>query len=197
MVKHNVLEFARSLILSAGLAVVAAAAGCGNSNTQADMGNSCATYCTSIMANCAGVNQQYTDTASCLGACAAFPPGTSADKSGNTLGCRIYHAGAAATDATTHCPHAGPGGASVCGTNCEGFCAIAQRTCTGSNVQFQDAAACQTACAAFATTPAYNTAQTSGNSFACRLYHAQVAAASSANANTHCPHIPAASPVCK
>jgi hypothetical protein len=36
--------------------------------------------------------------------------------SGNTLGCRIYHGGAPAVmDAATHCPHAGPSGAGVCG----------------------------------------------------------------------------------
>jgi hypothetical protein len=35
---------------------------------------------------------------------------------GNTLECRIYHAGVAAGDAAFHCPHAGPTGAEVCGT---------------------------------------------------------------------------------
>jgi len=34
--------------------------------------------------------------------------GTSADTTGNTIGCHLYHANAAAgTGAMTHCPHAG------------------------------------------------------------------------------------------
>jgi hypothetical protein len=34
--------------------------------------------------------------------------------SGNDLSCRIYHATAASTDATTHCPHTGSDGGGVC-----------------------------------------------------------------------------------
>src|SRR5258708_33128301 len=59
-------------------------------------GPDCTTYCNTIMANCksttgaSGIpvgNQQYTDTQNCLNSCKAIPPGTSADTSGNTLGC--------------------------------------------------------------------------------------------------------------
>ena len=57
---------------------------------------SCATYCADIMANCTGTNQQYINLASCTRSCPGFPVGTSADTSGNTLGCRAYHATAAA-----------------------------------------------------------------------------------------------------
>lgn len=83
---------------------------------------SCAAYCATIGANCAGADAQYGNNDTCLATCAAFPPGTLADVSGNTLGCRNYHAGAAAQDASTHCVHAGPGGDGICGGNCESFC---------------------------------------------------------------------------
>jgi len=52
-------------------------------------------------------------------ACAAMSnSGSQGDTSGNTVQCRIYHAGVAgnpSTNAVTHCPHAGPNGAGVCG----------------------------------------------------------------------------------
>src|SRR5262245_21435906 len=95
-------------------------AGCGNSVSTADMsqGLTCTAYCSRIMTNCAGANHQYTSMTTCLNSCAAYPPGVDSDKSGNTLGCRIYHAGAAGMDPTTHCRHAGPGGDTQCGDNC-------------------------------------------------------------------------------
>jgi hypothetical protein len=58
--------------------------------------------------------------------CGAWPVGTDNDTSGNTLGCRAYHAGAVALlGSTDHCYHAGITGAdiktnaSVCGSQCE------------------------------------------------------------------------------
>src|SRR5262245_39850472 len=58
----------------------------------------CATYCTTITANCTGTDAQYTDAADCMTQCTAagWAAGTAADAMGNTLGCRIYHATAAA-----------------------------------------------------------------------------------------------------
>src|SRR4051812_38483230 len=69
----------------------------------------CPTYCTEIQANCTGANAQYADREHCIAACASFPVGTSkvTDMSGNTLGCRIYHAGGPSmTTPATHCAHA-------------------------------------------------------------------------------------------
>ena len=71
----------------------------------------CPTYCNEIQTNCTGANAQYPDAAHCTATCAKFPPGALADMANNTLGCRIYHAGAPSmSNATLHCPHAGPGG---------------------------------------------------------------------------------------
>lgn len=69
---------------------------------------SCTDYCTTFLANCAtDPSNTYTDQADCEAVCAGFECGTSADVTGDTLGCRIYHAGAAASDPAVHCPHAG------------------------------------------------------------------------------------------
>ena len=84
----------------------------------------CSTYCTEIQNNCTGASLQYASTAECMAACASFPVGTSmvTDMTGNTLGCRIYHAGdPAKMAAATHCPHAGPGGDAISSAT-GGFC---------------------------------------------------------------------------
>jgi hypothetical protein len=153
----------------------------------------CAEYCGLIQAACTGANGQYASEAICLASCEAFDVGTAADTSGNTLGCRIYHATAAAGGPDVHCTHAGPGGDGACGNNCEGFCAIAQDACTGDNAQYADEAACLAECSGFPADTKYNTNQTAGDSLACRLYHLTVAATDPA---VHCSHIVADSPTC-
>jgi hypothetical protein len=159
------------------------------------------------MANCTAANAQYSSMDACMGTCKGFTAvGTLADKSGDTLGCRLYHGGAPAmATPATHCPHAGPTGgdmdpkgtAGVCGEPCTAFCSIAMAVCTQANKQFADTATCLTACQTFkADTAAYSTADTTKNDMGCRFYHLTVASSSAANATTHCPHIVAASPVC-
>jgi hypothetical protein len=171
-------------------------------------------YCTDIIAHCTGANAQYPTTTAmdqCLGTAASFPVGKTGETSGNTLGCRAYHAGAPAmTDPATHCIHAGPGGdqvtsaAGTCGDACTSFCNLEIKTCgsldaplTGITAQYQNQAACMTACGTFNKTAKYvlNSTQAapSGNSLACRLYHATNAAyytkiGDVAKANTHCGH---------
>jgi hypothetical protein len=156
---------------------------------------SCADYCETIAANCSGSDGQYFEgvddgMTACMTACAAFPAGAAADQFGNTLGCRSYHAGAAGQDPAVHCEHAGPGGAGVCGTDCDGFCAIALEVCAAV---YADEAACLSECAQFTDDVAYNTTVIAGDSLACRLYHLTAAAVDPA---THCPHITANSPPC-
>jgi hypothetical protein len=149
---------------------------------------SCTDYCTTIAANCAAANLMYASTGECMATCGRFTPGTVGMMSGNTAGCRLYHAGAAAGsvgNANTHCRHGGPGGDGLCGSNCEGFCTIVLGSCTAKFEQYGgNMSTCMTACAGFATTPPY-VANATGNTFACRLYHATAAAA---NPGTHCGH---------
>jgi hypothetical protein len=166
----------------------------------------CADYCTQNLANCKDANKQWPSEESCLAACATFPAGMPSDMAGNSLACRAYHTGAAASDAATHCNHAGPIGGDndptdaaggPCGEGCEAFCAIALAVCTGSNVQYADAATCMTDCKTFkANATPYSTADTSTNDFGCRMYHLSVAATDAASADTHCGHIKSSSPVC-
>jgi hypothetical protein len=145
--------------------------------------------------SCFGTNIQYNDMASCLGTCGAFPVGNAGAMDGNSLHCRIYHAGAAAKDATTHCTHAGPGGADFCGSNCESFCSIATKICP---TQHPDNAACMTECMGLNDTVKYDATVAAGNTLACRIYHLTVAATSAADATTHCAHTVAKmNPVCK
>lgn len=143
----------------------------------------CADYCTAITANCTAANAQYSAMDTCMGSCKAFDVGTAADMAGNTLGCRLYHAGAAKADPATHCTHAGPGGAGVCGADCDGFCAIAADACPGT---FADDAACQAACAMYDATESYDASDVAGDTLACRLYHLTVATTLPAD---HCAHI--------
>jgi hypothetical protein len=177
----------------------------------------CATYCSEIQTNCTGANAQYGGatpadaTAHCMATCAKFTPGALADQAGNTLGCRIYHAGAPAmATPATHCVHAGPAGNQVdaasglCGDACTSFCSLEISVCgsldtpiNGIPAQYQNMGACMTSCAGFAKTATSRytingslspTTNPTGDSLACRLYHTTNAAISTANAVTHCPH---------
>src|SRR5512140_1227584 len=73
--------------------------GAGGGSAGAD----CTKYCTDITANCTGANMQYANMDSCMGSCMGLPVGAAADTKGNTMGCRIYHAGAAKGDPGLHC----------------------------------------------------------------------------------------------
>ena len=76
----------------------------------------CETYCKQYFSSCTKDLNLYVDDADCLAQCGDWYPGNVADVGGDTVGCRLYHAGAAMADAATHCPHAGPGGGGVCVT---------------------------------------------------------------------------------
>jgi len=123
------------------------------------------------MANCTTTNAQYADMAHCMGSCNAFTVGASTvnDMTGDTLGCRVYHANTAAgsaANATLHCPHAGPGGDALTaspptycsgGDACTNFCALEIATCGSTDnpatvggvaitPQYKNMAACVAVC---------------------------------------------------
>jgi len=157
----------------------------------------CPTYCAEIEANCTDTNAQYANTATCNSACKTFDAATGAvtDMSGNTLGCRIYHAGLPSQAApTTHCPHAGPGGDLITaspafcsgGDVCASFCTLEIAACGSLDAplpgdpedstnnplfQYQNMANCMDACSQLDKTHPYSTTAT-GNSLACRLNEA-------------------------
>lgn len=151
----------------------------------------CSAYCDLVMENCSGDFSQYGTPGTCMTSCAAFPPGSPGDMSGNSLACRHYHAGLAFMLNDVHCGHAGPGGDTACGSNCEGFCAIAGAYCPDA---WPDDAACLAACDTFPKDEVYDANDVAGDTFACRLYHATAA---SLDPTTHCGHIKGDSPTCK
>ncbi len=73
-------------------------------------GSWCENYCALATRNCSAyltvAQMGFTDTATCLTACAAFPTTGTINGAGNNVQCRIYHAGAAASAALPHCGHA-------------------------------------------------------------------------------------------
>ena len=158
-------------------------------------GLTCAYFCDLVMGHCSGENLQFENRDDCMASCATWPPGDMADTLGNTLGCRIYHAGyPASQEPSIHCRHAGPSGDNVCGVPCVGFCTLVQGVCTGGNQVYADSATCRSSCNGFATDPPYSANVTSGNSYACRLYHATKASTTPA---THCAHTAVASSQCQ
>ncbi len=87
-----------------------------NPDTGVVVPNDCSGYCTATMAACTGDNARYVDMTDCMEVCteAGWMAGTPGATSGNTIACRIYHAGAAATMPAVHCVHTGATGGGVC-----------------------------------------------------------------------------------
>jgi hypothetical protein len=71
--------------------------------------------------------------------------------------------------------------------DCNYYCTSIMAACTGTNQQYLDQATCVSMCSAGIPNDA-GAGATSGDSLACRMYHLSVAATSTANAATHCPH---------
>lgn len=207
------------------IAVAGWVAGCGGDHKAIDampdmasLNLDCSTYCDKIQANCTGANQQYLDAEHCAATCMSFTVGTSTvtDTSGDTLGCRINYAVAAATTPATHCAHAGPAGDQITaspafcsgGDSCTIFCTLEIKACGSSDVplpgdpkdatnnplwQYKNMADCMRSCdgdgsvfPGYDKTHAYTTTSM-GNSLACRLLQATSAAISvTPNAKMYC-----------
>jgi hypothetical protein len=202
----------RAILSIVGGALVSVACGEPTGNTPIDappvVTLDCTTYCNEIKTNCTGLNAQYPTMAQCAATCANFTPGTLADMVGNTLGCRIYHAGLPSQGTPTiHCIHAGPAGAQTnaaagqCGDACTDFCSLNLATCTGDLAQYADMTVCLAACIGMEPGTGFNKTNLyiidgtktppvppAGDSLACRLYHTTSAALDAAAATMHCPH---------
>jgi len=189
---------------------------------------SCATYCDLVTQHCTGdippsggadaATKQYNTKEACLLECSKMPVGAVTDTSGNTVGCRQYHAGALAEQLpVVHCPHAGPTGGGTCGTDrCAAFCSLMAAVCLGDagtgvaagDVPFPDVTACLAACGngpyAFDKTQGELTqgASSGTDDLNCRDYHLMAAYTAFAASNpslgsTHCSHLKVASATCK
>jgi len=169
------------------------ASGLGGEGGGAELG--CDHYCATIVEACVMGNQQYADVPSCLSVCASFPPGTLADQTGDTLGCRLYQLGFTDLAADTKCAHGGPSGGDlhgglggICGDGCEAFCNLETLACTGPDEQYATVVECLAACADFpgpSSSDDFDTGDSTGDTFNCRLYHLTAAATEPA---THCIH---------
>ncbi len=176
-------------------------AGCGNDSSNNSDGAvpldmavaqtpSCASYCTAVLKNCTGTPMSadggtvgeapFGSMNACMHACALMPLGNTSDQSGNTVGCRTYHATAAGGGAAavmTHCPHASMSGGGVCGDRCASFCALASSLCTAASgvtdPQFTSAADCMSQCgkAPFAFSAAEPEIVVDTPTLNCAFYH--------------------------
>ncbi len=177
---------------SAGLEIEGSAAAAAGSTpalgVEPPAGTLCDRYCQAMAANCVETDQQYVSPEACLAVCERLDPGEPGD-SGSTVECRLARAELAARtgEPWDYCPAAGPGGAGICGSDCEGFCAVMTATCE----QLGSLEACMGACAMVPdlsrppTNATYNTTQQSGNSLQCRLFHVTAA---SLDPVGHCVH---------
>lgn len=190
----------------------------------------CDTYCTILEnGNCTATfaiakpgDAGYTPFVkqTCLDSCATYPVGPTDNgvatpaNWGNSVQCRLYHAGIPAKSTSpgsglAHCAHGSPHGGEACGDRCTGYCNLLVANCAGHLAPYASTVsgclgACQGMLKYDSTTTSYPEAlldnvQTSygpinaagasvegENSLSCRTYHASSPA--KASAATHCPH---------
>jgi hypothetical protein len=160
---------------------------------------SCANYCNVIDTNCTNSptedDTEYLSSAVCSTICPQFESvvteGGIVDPNEptpmtNTLNCRIWHANAAQgglAEAHTHCPHSGPLGGRMCGSDpCQEFCILDLAFCTGDASAYDSVGDCLNACEPDGGymgypynidpgDPEVTDLTTSGNTLNCRMYH--------------------------
>jgi hypothetical protein len=151
-------------------------------------------YCETLQKYCVEPQKQFTLDAQCSMVAAGYsntPNDARISNVANSLGCRQYHAQAAASNAALHCEHAGPSGHGFCGTIAEAWGSmLAAAPCSDKSVQTVVNNTSPTLLASaipvgIASTDKYNTTfDTSLNTQVCRLYHLGVAS----TATDHCSH---------
>ncbi len=157
----------------------------------------CADYCATVQDACGDAGAptaQYEDEAACLAFCgdqAALAPGAAGDAGGNTIGCRMTFAAAAAAamtsggDGATECLAAGPTGGNLCGSWCDNYCHLALENCVGDDALYKDMAQCINTCATFPATG--QAGDLTGDSVQCRIAHLTLAGATPQGPTDHCP----------
>ena len=148
----------------------------------------CTDYCDTVEQGCKGANALYSSRQACLGTCAKLDPGEDIEPIGNTVACRAKEAQRAidTNEPVTHCRAAGPGGAPVCGKNCDSWCTLLQKTCPKEYGAMPD---CPRACAALKDKGTFNLdVDHDGDTIQCRLEHVANANGSPTAPATHCGH---------
>jgi hypothetical protein len=162
---------------------------------------SCDNYCSVVNSNCTRFSMtaddtEYLSTNVCGAICPQFervPTGNDQVDPNeptpmtNTLNCRIWHANAAQggpPESHTHCPHAGPLGGNMCGSDpCREFCTLDLAFCRGDASAYDSVEDCVNACEPDAggyagypynidpNDPEVTDLTASGNTLNCRMYH--------------------------
>lgn len=151
----------------------------------ADGAPECADFCKLAQAACTGSNLAFESEAQCLAVCAFLDKGKNSDTVENTVGCRKYHSYNALSGPASHCPHAGPAGDGHCGTTCDSYCALLEKTCPS---EFATLSNCQTECAGLpgADDDTFFKAAATGNTMRCRMTNAARAAEKTVELSAHC-----------
>ena len=179
---------------SAGATTGASAGAAGSTTMEVDpvvqrASALCLDYCDTVMASCAGMNQQYASQTACLLVCELLDPGLPGATTGNSVSCRLSRAELAATtgEASNYCYTAGPGGGDVCGTDCDGYCTLMTAKCRELGSFNQCLAACSIVPnLSLPPNPQfYNITMQEGDSLQCRLFHVT---ASTLDPVNHCAH---------
>jgi hypothetical protein len=141
----------------------------------------CSDFCHIVMNACSeSDNKVYESPEQCEAVCGKLNLGNVSDASGDSVGCRKTHAyNALIIDADRHCPHAGPGGAAVCGTDCPAYCTLFKAGCktafemahgTGADANDKCLSECTTAHGVDAVNYSVaSAAARDSNAIACRL----------------------------
>jgi hypothetical protein len=146
----------------------------------------CKDYCRLNVGVCTGDVAEYESQAQCEKLCEFMDKGTNGDYGGqNTVGCRRNHSyNALLGGVVTHCPHSGPGGHGVCGSNCESYCTQVAGACpTQFATKYEDAPDARAACLAECNAiPGHDDGYTvaggkaATNPYFCRMLHTSRAA---------------------
>jgi len=119
------------------------------------------------------------------------------DHEGNTVQCRLVHLSnvlsyKGMTSWADHCQHSAFAAKTLCvdeltkpisDAYCTDYCLLVKGACTGAQRLYENDAQCMSVCKA--TEPGTDSKSSSGNTMACRLYHAYNALLTS---ETHCGH---------
>jgi hypothetical protein len=178
---RRALRYAASVLCVAGCASIV---GIDDHAFQGAASEQCQQYCDTVMKNCVGPNQVYSEMTTCLGVCAHLPPGDPVEPlDDNSIVCRARQAALADTEPNFYCPLAGPGGGGTCGSNCAGYCTLLKAVCP---TQAAPLTHCEQQCSALKDTGAFNVvANHEGDTIQCRLVHVSSA---TVDPTTHCLH---------
>jgi hypothetical protein len=155
-------------------------------------GTWCDNYCHLALRNCTGALELYKNDAECRAACATIATdGDNDANEGDSIQCRINNLILAQTEPgldAKYCPRGARDGGDTCATleTCETYCAEIMKNCTGGNEQYLSEQICLNYCEFGSKMPKGAVGTQTGNTVACRTYHAGLAGLS--DPGDHCRH---------